>query len=134
MQRVLVVQHLSSAMLPAKYQTMLLLPLAVMIMLVCQSLAVSSNILSNPRLLQVTTDPSRATIIVSRTVTPPAQPATTPATTSTTTPSGAAASNATTTTTNPAEPTTTQPMKMTGTIELAFAGIRELDSNFSEVV
>jgi len=121
-------------MLPAKYQTMLLPLLAVMMMFACQSLAVSSNILSNPRLLQVTTDPSRATIVVSRTVTPPTQAATTPAAGSTTSPSDAATSNATTTTTTPAEPTTTHAIKMTGTIEVAFAGIRELDSNFSEVV
>jgi len=111
----------------SKCQAMLLL---LLVMIAGKSLAAPDYILSNPRMLQVRTDPSRAAIIISRTVksgNTGAAP-TTPAAGSPTTPASDAG-NATTTTTE----TPSQDSKMTGLMQIAFAGLRELDNNNTEV-
>jgi len=118
-----VVQH-SLTMYPAKYQAVMLL---LLVMVACQAVASPRLILTNPRQLQVKVDPSRAAIIVSRTVTPATEaPSTT--TSGSTAAADASTTTATTTTKKPA-----QAVKTTGEFELAFASIRELDSNSSEV-
>jgi len=99
--------------------------LLLLLLLVTQSLAASQTILSNPEQLRVTTEPSRSALIVSRAVMPETEaPRTTP---------NPAADNSTASTTTPSQRTTPQSPKTTGHIEIAFAGIRELDANASEV-
>ena len=111
-------------MLPSIYQAMLLL---LVMMLARQSVAESQSILRNSDSvgLRVITDPLRAAVIVSRTVT--ATPAK-PAASDTTSPTEA--SN----TTSAMMPERTTPkLQSTGEIELAFGGLLELDANSSAV-
>lgn len=110
-------------MLPLKYQATLLV---MAVMFAHQTLALSQNILSSPRQLQVKTEPSRAAIIISRTVKGSTEDASAPA-------SGSTADAADNTTKTTAMPKEAQETKMTGKIEVAFTGIRELNANGSEV-
>jgi len=118
-----VVQRLTWTMLPLKYQATLLV---MAVMFAHQTLALSQNILSSPRQLQVKTEPSRAAIIISRTVKGSTEDASAPA-------SGSTADAADNTTKTTAMPKEAQETKMTGKIEVAFTGIRELNANGSEV-
>ena len=110
-------QRLTSKMFVSEYQAMPTLLLTLAMMLAGQSLVASEVVFTEPNRLRVSTDRSRAAVTVSRQVTSAVD-----GPTSTTSGGGGSAqqSNATTGT-PPAD-------KMTGTIDIAFAGVRELDS------
>jgi len=115
-------------MLVSKYEAMLLL---LLLAATTQSLSASDVIFSEPEQLRVSVDTGRAAVTVSREVTPVTEaPTTSPSTSTTTTPGsndgGEAATTTTTTTLAP------QTSKMTGTIDITFVGVRELDDD-SEV-